>query len=61
MAGEYLIRRFPPDLRRLCKVVASWQGITMRELILRAVEQYLVKYQEVEGVLGATGLEETET
>ena len=60
MADEYLIRRFPPDLRRFCKVIASWQGRTMRELILRALEQYLQQYQEVGGLLHATSREEPE-
>ena len=61
MAEKYLIRNFPPTLHRLAKVVAGWEGITMRELILRALEQYLKKYQEVGGLLEATESEETET
>ena len=40
MATAYTIRNFPPDLHRLAKTVASWQGISLRELILRAVEDY---------------------
>ena len=40
MATAYTIRNFPPDLHRLAKTVASWQGISLRELILRAIEEY---------------------
>jgi hypothetical protein len=61
MAQTFLIRNFPPDLHRICKMVAGWQGITMTELIFKALEQYLKKYQEVGGLLEATESEETET
>jgi len=40
MATAYTIRNFPSDLHKLAKTVASWQGITLRELILRAIEEY---------------------
>jgi predicted HicB family RNase H-like nuclease len=40
MATAYTIRNFPEDLHRLAKTVASWQGISLRELILKAIEEY---------------------
>jgi hypothetical protein len=61
MAEKYLIRSFPPTLHRLAKTVAGWEGITMRELILKALAEYLKKYQEAGGLLDEVSrLEETE-
>ena len=62
MAQTFLIRRFPSDLHRLCKVVAGWEGVTMTELIFKALELYLKKYQEARGLLEeASRMEETES
>jgi hypothetical protein len=60
MADSYIIRDFPPTIHRLCKTIAGWEGITMRELILKALAEYLKKYQEAGGLLEGSNLEETE-
>jgi len=62
MAQTFLIRRFPSDLHRLCKVVAGWEGVTMTELIFKALREYLRKYMEVGGLLEEVSrLEEMES
>jgi predicted HicB family RNase H-like nuclease len=38
--GQYLID-FPEDLHRDAKVRAAQDGVTLKELIIKAVEQYL--------------------
>ena len=37
----YTIRPFPDHLHRRAKVRAAMEGITLKELILRAVEEYV--------------------
>jgi predicted HicB family RNase H-like nuclease len=37
------IREFPQDLHRLAKVQAAMEGITLKALIIKALEQYLNK------------------
>jgi hypothetical protein len=62
MAQTFLIRRFPPTLHRLCKVVAGWEGTTMTELLFKSLELYLKKYQEAGGLLEEVSrMEETES
>jgi predicted HicB family RNase H-like nuclease len=41
--GQYLIRDFPNELHRKAKVRAAEEGITLQELIIKAVELYLKK------------------
>lgn len=43
MAGAYTIRQFPEDLHRRAKSKAALEGISLRELILKAIEQYVEK------------------
>jgi len=43
-------------------MVAGWEGVTMTELIFKALELYLKKYQEARGLLEeASRMEETES
>jgi predicted HicB family RNase H-like nuclease len=39
----YTIRPFPGDLHRKAKATAALEGITLRELILKAVREYVEK------------------
>jgi hypothetical protein len=39
----YTIRSFPEDLHRRAKATAALEGITLRELILKAVREYVEK------------------
>jgi predicted HicB family RNase H-like nuclease len=39
----YTIRSFPGDLHRKAKATAALEGITLRELILKAVREYVEK------------------
>ena len=41
--SDYLIRDFPEDLHKAAKHRAVDENITLRELILKAVEEYLRK------------------
>jgi hypothetical protein len=42
----YTIRPFPQDLHRRAKATAALEGITLKELILNALAEYLDKKQE---------------
>ena len=48
MAKTYIIKNFPEELHRDAKIAAVLQDITLRELILRAVQRY------VDGLKGAS-------
>ena len=61
MATAYTIRNFPPDLHKLAKTVASWEEISLRELILKSLREYLKRYMESGGLLEGRELEERET
>ena len=41
--GEYLLRDIPDDLHKELKIQAVREGITLKELMLRALEEYLKK------------------
>jgi len=41
MATAYTIRDFPEDLHRRAKAKAAMEGISLRELILRALQIYV--------------------
>ena len=43
MATAYTIRNFPEELHRKAKAAAALEGITLRELILKAVAEYVEK------------------
>jgi len=39
--AQYLIRGIPEDLHRKAKATAAMEGITLRELILKALARYV--------------------
>ncbi len=39
--SAYTIRPFPEDLHRRAKSTAALEGITLKELILRAIAEYI--------------------
>lgn len=41
MATAYTIRDFPEDLHRKAKATAAMEGISLRELILKALRLYV--------------------
>ena len=41
--SAYTIRPFPEDLHRRAKATAALEGITLKELILRAISEYIDK------------------
>ncbi len=41
MAIAYTIRDFPEELHRKAKATAALEGITLRELILKAIADYI--------------------
>lgn len=41
MATVYTIKDFPEELHRAAKVKAAMEGISLKELILKALRQYL--------------------
>ena len=41
--AQYLIRDFPNDLHKEAKIRAIQEGITLKDLIIRAIEEYLKK------------------
>ena len=43
MSNEYLLRDIPVDLHKELKIQAVREGITLKELMLRALEEYLKK------------------
>jgi len=49
MATAYTIRDFPQDLHRKAKATAAMEGISLRELILKAVQTYVEKTDRQEG------------
>jgi predicted HicB family RNase H-like nuclease len=40
------LRRFPVALHRQAKAQAALEGITLRDLVVRAVSEYLAKVQK---------------
>ena len=44
--SAYTIRPFPEELHRRAKAIAALEGITLKELILRALGEYIDKQQE---------------
>ena len=38
---QYMIKSFPPELHKAAKIRAAEEEITLQELILRAVREYL--------------------
>jgi len=40
---QYMIKSFPPELHKAAKIRAAEEEITLQELILRAVKEYLSK------------------
>jgi len=44
--SAYTIRPFPRDLHRKAKATAALEGITLRELILKALAEYVDKQQD---------------
>jgi hypothetical protein len=49
MATAYTIRNIPEDLHRKAKATAALEGITLRELILKAVAEYVAQRTEGDG------------
>jgi hypothetical protein len=43
--SAYTIRPFPGELHRKAKAIAALEGITLKELILRALTEYIDKQQ----------------
>ena len=41
MSNEYLLRDIPVDLHKELKIQAVREGITLKELMLKALEKYL--------------------
>ena len=41
MGKTYIIRDFPEELHKDAKIAAVLEGITLKELILRAVRRYV--------------------
>jgi predicted HicB family RNase H-like nuclease len=41
MSNEYLLRDIPTDLHKELKIQAVREGITLKELMLKALEEYL--------------------
>ncbi|NTV33909.1 MAG: 3-hydroxyacyl-CoA dehydrogenase [Deltaproteobacteria bacterium] len=41
MSNEYLLRDIPVDLHKELKIQAVREGITLKELMLKALEEYL--------------------
>jgi predicted HicB family RNase H-like nuclease len=41
MSNEYLLRDIPLDLHKELKIQAVREGITLKELMLKALEEYL--------------------
>ena len=46
MAKTFIIRNFPEDLHRDAKLAAVFQGITLREFILAAIERAVKQAKE---------------
>ena len=46
MSTAYTIRDIPDDLHRQAKATAALEGITLRELILKALEVYVKQSKE---------------
>ena len=44
--SAYTIRPFPGELHRRAKAIAALEGITLKELILKALTEYIDKQQE---------------
>ena len=38
---QYMIKSFPPELHKAAKIRAAEEEITLQELILRAIREYL--------------------
>jgi hypothetical protein len=55
MPTAYTIREFPDDVHRKAKATAALEGITFRELILKALTEYLLR-AEVKGG-GSNGMD----
>jgi predicted HicB family RNase H-like nuclease len=41
MSNEYLLRDIPVDLHKELKIQAIREGITLKELMLKALEKYI--------------------
>jgi len=41
--SAYTIKPFPEDLHRKAKATAALEGITLKELILKAIAEYIEK------------------
>lgn len=39
--GDYLLRDIPQEVHRQAKAQAALEGISLRELILKAIKEYL--------------------
>ena len=39
--AQYLLRDFPDELHKEAKIRAIQEGITLKDLIIRAIEEYL--------------------
>jgi predicted HicB family RNase H-like nuclease len=46
MATAYTIRDFPEDLHRRAKATAAMEGVSLRELILKALQLYVEDSQK---------------
>jgi predicted HicB family RNase H-like nuclease len=46
MATAYTIRDFPQDLHRRAKAKAALEGVSLRELILKAIAEYIEQKEE---------------
>lgn len=40
---DFLIRQMPADLKKALKIKAAESGITLKELIITALTEYLIK------------------
>ena len=47
MATAYTIKHFPEELHKKAKAAAALEGITLRELILKAVAEYIERRGEI--------------
>ena len=41
MAKTFIIRNFPEELHKDAKIIAVMEGVTLQELILRAIRLYV--------------------
>lgn len=46
------IKDFPPDLHKAMKIQAAKEGITMKEVIEKAVTEYIERYEAKEAKKG---------